>query len=170
VNYSRNFNNSLILSRPNRNSCWHIIDGKDPLFPESTSGMLYATYRLSKIDQIDTASPQHPPSIQMFGSEPEHTWCYFFQKAELEIQKRNWENVAQIADETLTGGYKPIDRSEWLPFLKGLVMTGRNNAAEEMALWIRDVPVIRHRQCDFLPETALPDPDRQAYLRRILCD
>jgi hypothetical protein len=49
-------------------------------------------------------------------------------------------------------------------------MVDRNEDAEEMALWIRDIPTIRHRQCDYLSDTALPDPTHQAFLREILCD
>jgi hypothetical protein len=170
LEYSLSFHHSLILSRPERTSCWHVLDGKDPLFPQDTSGMLYATVRRSKIDQIVVDAPPSYPPTHIFGNEPAHEWCYYFQKASLEAQKGDWNRVAQLADLALEAGFKPIDRSEWLPFLKGLVMVDRNDEAEEMALWIRDISVIRHRQCDYLSDTALPDPARQSYLREILCD
>lgn len=170
LEFSRNFHQSLILSRPERTSCWHILDGNDPVFPQETSGMLYATVRLSRVDQIVVDHPQSNPPAHIFGTEPDHDWCFFFQKASLEAQRGEWGNVAQLADQALAAGFKPIDRSEWLPFLKGLVMVDRNDDAEEMALWIRDISVIRHRQCDYLSDTALPDPARQSYLREILCD
>jgi hypothetical protein len=170
LEYSRNFHHSLILSRPERTSCWHILDGNDPIFPQETSGMLYATVRSSKVDQIVVDTPPSQPPAHIFGAEPEHEWCYFFQKASFEAQRGEWGNIAQLADQALDAGFKPIDRSEWLPFLKGLVMVDRNEDAEEMALWIRDIPAIRHRQCDYLSDTALPDPARQSYLREILCN
>ena len=170
LEYSLSFHHSLILSRPERTSCWHVLDGKDPVFPQDTSGMLYATVRRSKIDQIIVDAPSSYPPTHIFGAEPAHEWCYYFQKASLEAQKGDWNSVAQLADLALEAGFKPIDRSEWLPFLKGLVMVDRNDEAEEMALWIRDISVIRHRQCDYLSDTALPDPARQSYLREILCD
>jgi hypothetical protein len=169
LEFSRSYLNSLIITRPERTTCWHVLDGNDPVFPQQTSGMLYTVVRLSKIDQIDVYGPQSIPPTHIFGAEPEHQWCYYFQSASLEAQRQNWGTVAALADEALDAGFKPIDRSEWLPFLKGLVMVGRNDDAEEMALWIRDIGTIRHRQCDYLSETALPDPARQAYLREILC-
>jgi hypothetical protein len=168
--FSRNFLKSLILTRPERTSCWHILDGKDPVFPEQTSGILYATVRLSKIDQIEVNAPPIAPPTHIFGSEPEHAWCYYFQQASLEAQRQNWDQVVILYDEALGAGFKPIDRSEWLPFLKGLVMVGRDQDAAQTALWIRDIGAIRHRQCDYLSGTALPDPARQTYFRALLCD
>jgi hypothetical protein len=170
LEFSRSFLNSLIVTRPERTSCWHILDGNDPVFPDQTSAMLYAVVSLSNINQIETDAPPNSPPTHIFGAEPQHNWCYFFQRASLEAQRENWEEVAALTDQALDAGYKPIDRSEWLPFLKGLVMVGRTETAEEMALWIRDIGTIRHRQCDYLSDTALPDPARRAYLREILCE
>lgn len=168
LEFSRSYNNSLILTRPERTSCWHILDGSDPVFPEQTSAMIYATVRRSHIDQIEVNAPQSAPPVHIFGSEPEHRWCYYFQRASLEAQREAWDSVAQLTDQALEVGFKPIDRSEWLPFLKGLVMVGRNADAEQMALWIRDSEAVRHRQCDYLNEIALPDPVHQTYLREML--
>jgi len=168
--FQRDFFHSLILTRPARSSCWHVIDGDDPVFPQITSGMLYTTRRISNMDQIIVNSPPSLPPSLIFGVEPEHRWCYFFQKASLEAQRGNWASVAQFYDHALDMDFKPIDRSEWMPFLKGLVMEDRNEDAERTALWIRDVEVVRHRQCDYLSDTALPDHGHQAYLKEILCE
>lgn len=169
VESSRSYLNSLILSRPERTSCWHAMDGDDPVFPGQTSPMLYSIIRLSQINQIDIDAPMTLPPEDIFGREPEHDWCYFFETASLEAQRSNWNRVVELGDRALSLGFKPIDRSEWLPFLKGFVMVGREADAEEMALWIRDNEVIRHRQCDYMNNGALPDSDRQAYFKAILC-
>jgi hypothetical protein len=170
LEFSRSYLNSLILTRPERTSCWHILDGSDPVFPRKTSAMIYATVRLSQTDQIEVNAPPNTPPVQIFGAEPEHGWCYYFQRASLDAQRKDWDSVARLADQVLGAGSKPIDQSEWLPFLKGLVMVGRDDDAEQMALWIRHNETIRHRQCDYLNETALPDPVRQAFLHEILCE
>ena len=166
----RDFHKSLILSRPTRSSCWHVLDGDDPVLPEPTSGLLYAAVRRSHIEQIKVAGPASVPPETIFGLEPDHRWCYYFQKASLAAQRGEWERVAQLADQALDADLKPLDRSEWMPFMRGYVMTGREAEAEEMSLWIRDVGVVRHRQCDYMSETSLPDPERRAYLRELLCD
>jgi hypothetical protein len=126
LEFSRSYLNSLILTRPERTSCWHILDGSDPVFPRKTSAMIYATVRLSQTDQIEVNAPPNTPPTQIFGTEPEHRWCYYFQRASLEAQKENWDNVVLLTDQAMDAGFKPIDQSEWLPFLKGLVMVGRD--------------------------------------------
>ena len=170
LEFSRSYLNSLILTRPERTSCWHILDGSDPVFPRKTSAMIYATVHLSNIDQIEVNASHNTPPLQIFGTEPEQEWCYYFQRASLDVQRQDWDSVARLADQILGAGTKPIDQSEWLPFLKGLVMVGRDDDAKQVALWIRHNEIIRHRQCDYLNETALPDPVRQAFLHEILCE
>lgn len=166
----RDFHKSLILSRPERSSCWHALDGDDPVFPELTSPLLYAAVRRSKIDQIDvTTAPVTPPG-HIFGNEPVHGWCFYFQRASLAAQLGDWQTAANLADQALAADIKPLDRSEWLPFLRGYVMVGRTDDARQMALWIRDQGEVRHRQCDYLGVSSLPDPDRQALLRELLCE
>jgi hypothetical protein len=132
--------------------------------------MIYTTVRLSHIDQNEFNAPSSAPPAKIFGSEPEHRWCYYFQRASLEAQREDWGSVAQLTDQALEAGFKPIDRSEWLPFLKGLVMVGRNGDAEQMALWIRENEPVRYRQCEYLNDTALLDQVRQAFLHEILCE
>ena len=169
LDLERDFSKSLILSRPTRTSCWHVIDGTDPVFPENTSPLLYSTVRRSKFEQIDLgASPVSPPE-HIFGSQPERGWCYYFQHGSLAAQQGDWLAVAELADQALAADIKPVDRSEWIPFLRAYVMVGRDDDASEMSLWIRDKGVIRHRQCDYLSETSLPDPDRQDFLHDLLC-
>jgi len=45
----------------------------------------------------DPSIPARPPE-EIFGREPEHGWCYYFEKAELARQKENWTEVARLAD------------------------------------------------------------------------
>lgn len=166
----RNFHKSLILSRPDRASCWHALDGDDPVFPKNTSPLLYAAVRRSKIDQIDPVALPIAPPGHIFGSEPEHDWCYYFQKASLAAQLGDWQGAADLADQALSADLKPLDRSEWMPFLRGYVMVGRQDDARQVALWIRDQGDVGHRQCDYLSESSLPDPERQAFLHELLCE
>jgi hypothetical protein len=54
---------------------------------------------LSKLSLIlpDGSTPARLPK-QIFGSEPEPGWCYYFEKAELARQLENWAEVARLAD------------------------------------------------------------------------
>ena len=74
------------------------------------------------------AAPGYPP-VEMLGPEPPHTWCYYFEKADLARQLQDWQAISRLAAEAKTRGYGPqISGSnapyEWLPFIEGLARAG----------------------------------------------
>ncbi len=76
--------------------------------------------------------PDGPP-LKIFGSEPKHQWLYFYQKAELERQLKQWDAVAILGDEVMKQEYKPSDPSEWLPFIEGYARTHRHRTAVDIS-------------------------------------
>lgn len=88
-----------------------------------------------------------PPSF-LFGTEPAHTWCYYFQKADLARQLGDWEQVASLGDEAFAIPYLPNDASEFLPFIEAYLRLGRIDDARE---WTRNasrqMPVIAPALC-----------------------
>jgi hypothetical protein len=89
-----------------------------------------ATIPTSNLSRIESAprSPDYPPN-DVFGSEPEHTWCYFFQKADLARQFGEWQKVSQIGDEAEQKGFQPQDANEWIPFIQGYAYSDQWDAA-----------------------------------------
>lgn len=77
----------------------------------------------------DKDMPAMPESI--FGKEPDHGWCYFYEKAELARQTDNWDRVAELGDEALQQGYTPQDPYEWLPFIEAYALVDKLDKAEE---------------------------------------
>jgi hypothetical protein len=73
------------------------------------------------------------PLLKIFGSEPKHEWWYFYQKAELERQLKDWGTVATLGDEVIKQGYKPSDPSEWFPFIEGYARTHRYRTAVDIS-------------------------------------
>ncbi len=68
---------------------------------------------ISNLSLIET-DPEKPavPAPQYFP-EPEHTWCYYYQKADLARQKGDWEEAARLGDEALSKGTLPNTPTEW---------------------------------------------------------
>jgi hypothetical protein len=57
---------------------------------------------LSRLDLITIdANPAALPPKDIFGPEPSHAWCYYFEKAELYGQTGEWEKVVQMAEKAL---------------------------------------------------------------------
>jgi len=77
------------------------------------------------------------PSTELFGPEPEHSWCYFYQKAELARQQEDWAEVERLGDEARAQGFTP-DRNgsnaalEWMPFVEAYTRAGRYADAADL--------------------------------------
>ena len=74
--------------------------------------------QLSNLDQIDLDAIPIAPDPLIFGKEPEHDWCYFFQKADLARQKQKWSEVTTLMDEAFTSGLDARYSLEYLPLLE----------------------------------------------------
>ena len=77
---------------------------------------------ISNLDRIqpEPINPDYPDET-IFGSEPEHTWCYYFQKADLARQMGDWEKVVDLGDQAIELGYGPENPIEWIPFIEGYI-------------------------------------------------
>ena len=76
---------------------------------------------------------------EIFGSEPEHDWCYTYQKASLAKQVGDWETVVELGDEAEAQGIAPDSTEanspqEWLPFIEGYARTGDWGRAAELTI------------------------------------
>ena len=116
--------NSLVLSQPFKSACVHIINGKYPWFSYSDPDYILAAGSYSKIENIllDVPSPKLDSAI--FGPEPAHGWCYYYQKAELAAQNQDWKTVLDLAQEIEGQKFTINERLEWMPFLQAYAATG----------------------------------------------
>jgi len=67
-----------------------------------------------------------------FPNEPSHTWCYFYEQAELARQIGDWNKVADLGREASQQGFVPQDDFEWLPFIEADALTGDLKSAEQI--------------------------------------
>ncbi len=97
--------------------------------PELTREVVSAS-NLSRIEGI-AKSLAYPPR-DIFGKEPEHGWCYYFQKADLARQLGQWEEVARLGDEAREAGTSTQFGFELLPFIQGYAHTQQWDRAVEL--------------------------------------
>jgi hypothetical protein len=89
------------------------------------------TIHLTNWDVI-LPEPQHfPPAI--YGSEPTHGWCYYFQKADLARQLGDWDEVLQLAEIAFQLDDQPNDPVERFPFIEAYAHLGLWQKAVEMS-------------------------------------
>lgn len=80
------------------------------------------------------SSPSATPPTDVFGSEPKHRWCYYFEKAELARQKGDWKTITELGKQSIGKGYRPEDSSEYLPFIEGYARYGLTEDALQLSL------------------------------------
>lgn len=153
--YTRDYNRSLLLSLRSQQSCLKVVDRQDLTLPLAFPPGLAPILRFSDPDTIDLTTGTAPPRSDIFGAEPPHTWCYYYQKAELAKQRGDWAAVKALADEALALGLKPLDPVEWLPFIEGLVWAGERSAAAELGKRMGADPFLPREVCDALERDGL---------------
>ncbi|GAB4503845.1 MAG: hypothetical protein Fur0043_08380 [Anaerolineales bacterium] len=147
-------------------SCLRILDplydAKAPLLPSGmetlpteTESAWFALPRntaraLSLSAPVAWISDGAPPPVPewLFGQEPEHRWCYYFQKADLARQMGNWEKVARLGDQAFAAPYFPDDPAEYLPFIEAYGRLGRLAQAQKLTEKVADLnPALRPMLC-----------------------
>ncbi len=133
INYSKDFNNSIIVSLPTDQSCLMVLDNQREELHHNSSQLAKDNISYSNIDklvEINTASYIPPPFI--FGDEPSKKWCYYFQKASLARQLKEWDQLDKLLQEILVKKLKPKDANEWLPFIESLIVSKKYSDAENL--------------------------------------
>jgi hypothetical protein len=122
----------IVIHMP-KNGCLRVLDPAlgDEITYARESDYLLDAIPLSKPGLIDVDSDQTPKLP--FLPEHEHTWCYYFAKAELARQAGDWQRIIELYDETITLDYEPGDPFEWLVFIEAQGMTGNFDEAQKLS-------------------------------------
>jgi len=132
IRLHRDFNNVLLISYPSSASCFHVIDGTLPVYSGRESLLVQQIGAYSRVDRIIPFGVAPDPPASIFGAEPAHDWCYYYQKASLARQAGDWEEVGRLYDEVRELNLETDDKSEVIPFFEGLVNLGRYEEARAL--------------------------------------
>ena len=77
---------------------------------------------LSNQDRIVDSSDAKMPDV--YGPEPAHGWCYYFEKADLAQQFGNWDQVVSLGDKALKLDDHPNNPVERFVFIEGYAHGG----------------------------------------------
>jgi len=132
IKLHRDFNNALVMSMSPLSSCLHVIDGRLPVYSETESQLVRQVGEYSHIDRVIPTGTAPTPPASIFGTEPAHGWCYYYQKASLARQKGDWAEIGRLYDQVHELGLETNDKSEMIPFLEGLVNLGRYEDARTL--------------------------------------
>ncbi|MGD8405910.1 MAG: hypothetical protein PVJ21_19805 [Anaerolineales bacterium] len=115
-----------------------------PVLPRTAADALV----LSNPEQIISKRTGTLELPAMLGPEPEHQWCYYFEKADLARQAGDWAQVAEIGDQVFSIPYYPDDFSEYLSFIEAYARIGRWEDARELTRRTANfMPILRPALC-----------------------
>ncbi len=113
--------------------CLRVLDPEVDLanrsIPEQ-SLMRFAS-RLTNYELISSESTALMP--KPYEPEPEHGWCYYFEKADLARQFEKWDEVAALGNKAFAQELQPADPAERFPFIEGYAHLGSWDRAVELS-------------------------------------
>ena len=105
------------------------IESRNRLIPE-TSLMRFAA-NISDLGLILNESRARMPAV--YNPEPEHDFCYYFEKADLARQFKDWDLVVKYGETALSLDDHPYDPTEQFVFIEGYAHAGEWERALDLS-------------------------------------
>lgn len=156
-NVVRDFGNILVLTQASPGSCVRVIDGKFPELSEKDQQRIMLVAPKSKIENVLVDAAPHVPPSTLFGDEPAHGWCYYYQKAALARQLGDWKSIVALGEKALSEGFYPSDKIEWMPFLQAYTELGQKEKLRRFVSIMGESPFIQKQACIILSASASTD-------------
>jgi hypothetical protein len=131
------------------NGCLRVLDPArgDTVIYSKLPAYLTDAIPLSDLSRIVT-NPEKAAKPAFLSVEPEHTWCYYFTKAELALQTNDLDKVIELETEAASKGYAAEDPNEWLTFIEAHALKGEINSAQELSNKVLEAdPLMRRGVC-----------------------
>ena len=114
--------------------CLWVLDESDRLnssIPALTLKALPVSHpeRILPETRLDTTTLQ-----SIFGPEPKHDWCYFYEKASIAYHQSDWQKVIDNYDEAGKAGSKTKIGFEFKPFIIAYAKLGQWEQARDLTL------------------------------------
>jgi len=144
LEFNGNSSDAIAVLHQTNESCLRVLDEVyryDTLYLEGQDALIPVS-NLSRI--IPDPVPVVPPDRDIFGPEPAHTWCYFFEKADLARQTQDWDTIIDLYNQAQQLGFSPEYGAEYIPFIEAYAQKGDWQKAYDLTI------VARHMSLDTL--------------------
>ncbi|HKY53986.1 MAG TPA: hypothetical protein VJM08_06755, partial [Anaerolineales bacterium] len=123
---------AIVIYMP-RNGCLRVLS------PAWGDEITYSRQSRFLVDAIPLSNPERinvdkdEIAKLPFLPELDHTWCYYYTRAELAKQKGDWVQVNDLISKATSLGFQPEDPFEWLPYIEAKAVIGDIEAAEKLS-------------------------------------
>ncbi len=155
----------MVYYDPGRANCLRILTQDDinnpDLFLHTRQSLM-----VSNLGLISDKPPEegYPPK-DILGKEPDHGFCYLYQKAALAQQDAKWDDIVDYGNMILAAGNYPSDPwvktpHEWLPFIRGYAQKGMWQNAGELMVASNQINTARYQDylCGFWDQLVTSTP------------
>jgi hypothetical protein len=170
VDTYRNYRNFVVLSQPSPESCMHVINGMQPEYSRFDSDAIMLIGSFSEIDHVVLEEEFKNPPQFLFGREPERGWCYYYEKADYERQRQNWDAVISIGEQASAKGFAPVDLIEWMPFLQAHAQAGNKDYLRQLAPLIENDTFVFQQVCQSLKSISSLSAELEKVVDENYCD
>jgi hypothetical protein len=164
------YGNILILTQPTSASCVQVIDGEFPVLSEVEQYDISLVAGASDPKNIILNTQSPPPPQIVFGSEPEHDWCFYYQTASLAYQRGDWDTVVNLGQKARRMGFSAGDAVEWMPFLQAATLLGDRDEIMLLAPKIKKSEFLALQACRVLAAMPDLDEDSRSFAVKIFCE
>jgi hypothetical protein len=133
LQFTGNTSDAIAILHQTDDSCLRVLDSAylfDPLFHEGHEKLI----PISNLSRIIPDAEPVPPDMDIFGPEPAHNWCYFFEKADLARQTEDWNKILALYKQAQRLGYNPGYGAEYIPFIEAYAQTGDWKKAYDLTI------------------------------------
>jgi hypothetical protein len=121
---------AIVIHMP-ENGCLRVLD------PELDDRITYNKKLPNLLDVIRLSDTklilQNELESPIFLSRPNIDWCYYYTKAELARQFKNWDQILLLQNDAKHKDLAPDDPFEWLPFIEANAMLFNFEAANRLS-------------------------------------
>jgi hypothetical protein len=140
----------LVMSQSTPDSCVHVVDQKSPWFSFNDPDSILIVGQHSNIRNVQMKEPGPKLNPNIFGPEPEHGWCYYYEKADLALQQKDLEQVLAIRAEIEKQQLSPAEPLEWMPFLQTYAQLGDEKSFVDTASKMNQSSFARVQVCNVM--------------------
>ncbi|MBL8076577.1 MAG: hypothetical protein JNM55_01330 [Anaerolineales bacterium] len=163
------YGNVLVVTQPTSSSCVQVIDGQLPSVSEYEQYDIQLVAGESNIgDVILKEQAPRPPEI-VFGQEPEHDWCYYYQKASLAYQRGDFQAVLDFGKKARKQGFSPLDSVEWMPFIQAAILLNDQELVLDLAPNVKKSPFLSLQACEIVKKLPIVDSGMQRFSEKTFC-
>lgn len=132
----------------NAPGCVHVLDPEIDILNQMIPEIDREAAVLNDYSRIRLYDAESGLPHKLFGNENAHGWCWYFEKADLERQRGNWEAAAALGDDAFQLDDHPNDPMEYIPFIESYAHTGRwDDALAQTEVALNVTPVMNDPLC-----------------------